>query len=125
MFGEPFVTGILARSRGERKEDILATASEFTPLSVFHHYVKFVRHRMKVDELIVSGGGIHNAFLMQAFKRYFPTVITTDDLGISGDAKEAICFALLANETISGRPSNIPGATGASRPTILGTICLP
>ena len=50
-------------------------------------------------------------------------VITSDHLGVLSDAKEAFAFALLANETIHVRPSNLPSATGASRPAILGKIC--
>jgi anhydro-N-acetylmuramic acid kinase len=64
---------------------------------------------------------------MNALKRYFNgvNVMTTDETRISPDAKEALCFALLANETLTGNPSNIPGATGAKKRTVLGTICLP
>jgi anhydro-N-acetylmuramic acid kinase len=46
----------------------------------------------------------------------------SDEFGIPADAKEAIGFAILANETISGNPSNVPAATGASHPVILGKI---
>lgn len=48
-----------------------------------------------------------------------------ESLGTSSDFKEAICFAVLANETISGNELNIPRVTGSSRKTILGKICLP
>jgi len=44
-------------------------------------------------------------------------------LGVPGDALEAFAFALLANETVNGRPSNLPSATGAHRPAILGKVC--
>jgi anhydro-N-acetylmuramic acid kinase len=46
-------------------------------------------------------------------------------LGLPGDAKEAFAFALLADETLHGRPANLPSATGAARPAILGKICYP
>jgi anhydro-N-acetylmuramic acid kinase len=46
----------------------------------------------------------------------------TDDLGFDGDAKEAVAFALLAAATIRGRTGNLPAATGADRPVVLGKI---
>jgi anhydro-N-acetylmuramic acid kinase len=51
--------------------------------------------------------------------------VPTESLGLPGDAKEAFIFALLADETIHGRPANLPSATGATRPAILGKICYP
>lgn len=127
LFGELFIKQILAKTKGERRQDIIATATEFTALSIYNQYLHFIRKRTRLDELIVSGGGTHNIYLMNALRRYFNgvTVMTTDETGTSSDAKEAICFALLANETIAGNSSNIPGATGAKKQTILGTICLP
>ena len=49
-------------------------------------------------------------------------VILIDDLGVPAEAREALCFAILANETVSGIPSNVPAATGAGRPAVLGKI---
>jgi len=127
MFGESFVEDIQTKTRRANKEDIITTVTEFTALSIYESYLKFIRPKMKIQELIVSGGGVHNFYVMNTLKRYFDSVEirTTDEMKISSDAKEAICFALLANETITGNPGNIPGATGAKKQTILGTICLP
>lgn len=126
MFGEMFVNEVLRLTRGARRQDIIATASEFTPLTVYQQYNRFFGNRFHPDEVIVSGGGSRNMFMMGALKRYFypAHVLTSDDAGVSSDAKEAICFAILANETILCRSSNIPRVTGASEPTILGKICL-
>lgn len=126
VFGKMFVDEILRRTRGARKQDIIATATEFTPLTIYQQYAQFLRKRCQLDELIVSGGGAHNGYIMEALRRYFAPaeIMTSDDLGISSDSKEAVCFAILANETISGNPSNVPRVTGASSPTILGKICL-
>jgi len=49
-------------------------------------------------------------------------LLTSDALGVPGDAKEAFAFALLANETVHRRPASLPGATGAARPAILGKV---
>ncbi|MBP1679655.1 MAG: anmK, partial [Bacteroidetes bacterium] len=70
-------------------------------------------------------GGARNRFFLSELARLFAParVCTADDVGVSSDAREAISFALLANETIHGRPGNLPRVTGADRPVILGKIC--
>jgi len=75
------------------------------------------------SEVIVSGGGAHNGFLMERLRALVrPRVTTSAEFGIDVDAKEAILFAVLAYETFHGRAGNIPSATGAYKPTILGKI---
>ena len=78
-------------------------------------------------DLIVSGGGVHNRFLMAHLHSLLPAarISTTEPFGVHPDAKEAIAFALLAWETFHRRPSNVPAATGARHPVVLGEICLP
>ncbi len=127
LFGKEFVEKLLKYSRGIHSRDIITTVTEFTALSIFESYIRFVLPTISVDEILVSGGGTQNRYLMEALQRYFGKVEikSTDAVQISSDAKEAICFALLANETISGNPGNIPGSTGARKQTDLGTICLP
>ena len=127
LFGGTLVEKIMRKYRGARKVDIIATVTEFTALSIYLGYKKFISKRTKLDELLVSGGGVHNAYLMEALNNYFvnANLLPLDDLGFSSDAKEAICFAILANEAIAGNPANIAGATGAKRRTVLGKICPP
>lgn len=127
LFGKEFVKNLLQNSRGIHSRDIIATVTEFTALSIFESYLRFVLPKISVDEILISGGGTRNPYMMDALRRYFGKMEmkTTDDVQISSDAKEAICFALLANETISGNPGNIPGSTGARKLTALGAICLP
>ncbi len=126
VFGKVFVDRVLHFSRGGRKQDILATATEFTGLVIYQQYARFLRKKCRVDELIVSGGGARNTYIMEALRRYFApaTIMTSDELGVPSDSKEAVCFAILANETIAGNPSNVPSVTGARSSTILGKICL-
>jgi len=130
MFGHQFVEKILKKKTNHvRSEDLIATATEFTALTIYEQFNRFLRKRLNgeiLDELIVSGGGSKNRTMMDALQRYFsPTrILTSDSLGVSSDAKEALCFALLANETISGNKSNIPNVTGATTGTVLGKICL-
>ena len=79
---------------------------------------------MKVDELIASGGGVHNPQIMAYLAAFLPAVAirTSDEFGIDADGKEAIAFAILAHRTWRKRPSNLPPATGAKRPVVLGKI---
>lgn len=127
-YGEGFLSDILKEYQSIPKEDMAATVARFTAFSVWNNYDLFIKNETEIDELFVSGGGARNKFLMKQLKEYFGKKVSIKNvrnLGISSDAKEAICFAVLANETISGNPSNIPRVTGASRETVLGKICLP
>ena len=76
--------------------------------------------------MIVSGGGARNRTLMAMLRqRLTPLGIQlrfSDELGLPSAAKEAVAFAVLAYETWNRRPSNIPSATGARRPAVLGKI---
>ena len=113
-------------------EDELATAVAITTTAI-HRAVDDAEGMLRVpcrwdviDELIVSGGGTHNRAIMQSL-RPFPRggqgpVLTADRFGIPSEAKEAVAFALLGAATLDGVPSNVPSATGAGRPVVLGSI---
>ena len=76
--------------------------------------------------MIVSGGGAQNTYLMERLRALLkPRVATSEEFGIDTDAKEAILFAVLAYQTYHGRPGNLPSATGAHKPMILGKISKP
>jgi anhydro-N-acetylmuramic acid kinase len=122
QYGEAFVKRLLAT--GLAMEDLIATATALTAAAVAEGMDRFVRPRMKVDELIVSGGGVHNPVMMGFLAALIPDVAlaTSSDLRIDPDGKEAIAFALLAYETWRRRASNLPSATGARRAVILGKI---
>lgn len=127
-YGENFLSILFNEFEDVKSEDWLHTITKFTSYGIYRNYQKFIEEETKIDELIISGGGAKNKFLYECLNNDFDKNIEIkiiDDLGISSDAKEAVCFAVLANETISGNPTNIPRTTGASRPTILGKICLP
>ena len=123
----PAMVGAFARARdavggGHRLEDLLKTACTFTAATVAMAVGQFLDPFP--DELVVSGGGVHNATLMALLREHLGgvPVRTTDELGVPADAKEAIAFALLAAATLDGLPSNVPSATGARRPVVLGSI---
>ncbi len=118
----------LAAKQAAAAEDTIATATALTAQSVGLAYSNFLLKKMRhapVD-FIVSGGGARNLTLMQMLREQLEplgcTVQASDDLGLPAEAKEAAAFALLAYETWHRRPGNIPSATGAARPAILGEI---
>jgi len=126
VFGAPFVALTLGEwaRRGERLEDIVATLTEFTAVSIAASIQEYVLPRAKAEEVLVSGGGVHNDTLMRRLRDELEgmTVASLETAGFSPDSKEALAFALLARETVCGRPGNIPGATGARRPAVLGVV---
>ena len=127
QYGERYVARILSRSdsRRARPEDLVRTATILTALSVVDAFHRFVLPRAKVSELIISGGGARNPLLIAQIEAALPgiQVRTSGQLGIPGDAKEAFAFAVLGYETLHRRPANVPGATGAKRPVVLGKVC--
>jgi anhydro-N-acetylmuramic acid kinase len=126
---EEFGTELVAELLGEglSAPDLVATATAFTAASIADGIERFVSPQMHVDELIVSGGGVHNPQIMDRLKRQIPDakVMASEELGVNSDAKEAIAFAVLAYETWHERPSNLPSATGARGPAILGKVVRP
>ena len=114
----------LAEGGGMKKEDLLATAVMLTARSVHRAYEDFVEENCRIEELYVSGGGVRNRTLIALLKDLFAPVPvhTTDELGVPSDAKEALLFAVLANQAIIGVPSSLPQVTGAARRVVLGKI---
>ncbi|MCC6862583.1 MAG: anhydro-N-acetylmuramic acid kinase [Bryobacterales bacterium] len=122
QYGAEFVERM--KRSGLRWPDLIATATVFTAVTIAAGIEKFVKPRMRVDELIVSGGGAHNPRILAHLAGLLPgvAVARTSDFGIDVDAKEALAFAVLAYQTWRRRPGNLPGATGARRPVVLGKI---
>jgi len=127
-YNKSFLSNILkfAKDNQIEKNDIINTLSNYTAYSIYKNYELFINSYSKVDEIIVAGGGIHNKFIMQKLDEYFSSIKVTSisKYDIDVDLKEAIGFAVLANETIKGNPSNMPQVTGAQKPAILGKICI-
>jgi anhydro-N-acetylmuramic acid kinase len=122
QYGREFLEGLTGRI-----EDRIATATAFTPASIALSIQRFVLPRMRIAELYVSGGGAHNPGMMAYLAALLPEIPihVSNELGIDSDAKEAIAFAILAYETWHGRPSNLPSATGARHPAVLGKLTRP
>ena len=128
-FGREFVTDFLRRCRGARKEDVVATATALTAYSIADSVRTLVApsSARRFREMIVSGGGAKNKTLMSMLGSELTglKLRTTDEFGLPSEAKEAVAFALLAYQTWRRVSSNIPSATGAKRPAVLGKISYP
>jgi anhydro-N-acetylmuramic acid kinase len=130
QFGAEYAARFLAacRKKSRKPEDAVNTATGFTVVSIVSAFYWWVHARVKPRpvDLIVSGGGARNPYLMDHLHAHLEspkcTVTTSDALGLPAEAKEAAAFALLAYQTWHHRPGNVPKATGASRPAILGQI---
>jgi anhydro-N-acetylmuramic acid kinase len=123
-FGQSFVAPLVRRFAG-READLVATLTRFVAEMVGDGLRRHVRE--PVDEVLVSGGGTRNPTLMAWLGEVLHPrpVRSIAELGLDPDAKEAVAFALLANETLFGHPGNVPSATGASGARVLGKILLP
>lgn len=125
-FGESWLAPLLS-SHADRLDDLMATLTRFCAEAIRKSYALYVEPKHRIDEVLVSGGGVFNATLMEHLVRLFAPIPVRSiaELGIDPHAKEAIAFAILANETLFGLPGNVPRATGALGPRILGKIVLP
>jgi len=125
QFGRAYALKILtwAKKHRAKPEDVVRTATIFTSLSIANAFQRFILPRTKIDELIVSGGGVRNPLMMVYLAAIlgFP-VIFSGELGIKPEAKEALAFAVLAYESYHGRTNNLPSATGAKHSAILGKL---
>jgi anhydro-N-acetylmuramic acid kinase len=130
QFGREFAAAFLAdcRKTSRKPEDAIATATALTAESIADAIRRWVLPRTASApiDVLVSGGGARNATLLAQIRdRLAPhnsAVTTTDATGLPAEAKEAAAFALLAYQTWHHRPGNIPSATGATRPAILGSV---
>ena len=126
-FGREFVLRFVKRCGRVPKQDIVATATALTARSIADAVQRFViRGHGRFAEHVVSGGGGNNPTLLAMLANELcPLGIklrSSDEFGLPSEAKEAAAFALMAFETWNRRPSNVPAATGAKRPAILGKI---
>ena len=127
MFGEHYTYTLLEKYQDYSKNDIIFTLTWFTAYSIAYHYKKYFIHHHNLDKCIIAGGGAYNECLINLIKRELPEIeiLIQEDLGYSSEAKEAIAFVILGNQTYHMRPSNVPSATGARKSVILGQITYP
>lgn len=128
-FGSSYADDILKRYASSSVENLVATFTEFTAVSVARALTDFVLPRVpNLDLLIASGGGTRNRFLMKVLSQRLTKVgggvnlRVSDDFGIPATYKEAIKFAVLAFAAKRGLANNIPAASGASRFAVMGKL---
>ncbi|MGA7630009.1 MAG: anhydro-N-acetylmuramic acid kinase [Terriglobales bacterium] len=136
-FGREYLSRFLQLCHGAAKPDVVATATALTARSMAEALRRFVmpkfiplataaRSKHGGRQMIVSGGGAKNSTLMAMLQEAVAPLSIglhfSDEFGVPAEAKEAVAFALLAHETWHRRPGNVPSATGAKRPAILGKI---
>ncbi|MBO3803484.1 MAG: anhydro-N-acetylmuramic acid kinase [Candidatus Brockarchaeota archaeon] len=121
-YAERFIS--MAKRRGLGKEDAVATATMLTVETIARGYEDFVFTAGPLDKIYLAGGGAKNSTMVDWLRRRLPNVKIEmfDSLGIPSEAREALYMAVLANEFVLGRASNLPSATGAGRKVILGTL---
>ena len=128
LFGKEKASELYALVKEKRisLNDLIATLLELTLESIAISYERFIFPKWNVSEVILSGGGARNPLFVKKLKKKIDHVkfSTSDDYGIPVEAKEAVAFAVLANELISGNCANLPSATGAERRVPLGKIVL-
>jgi anhydro-N-acetylmuramic acid kinase len=128
-FGPDLLDRIVADARQMKvvDHDLIATVTNLTARSIADACRRFILPRGTVDQLIVTGGGAQNPTLMRMLAAELPNieVITGADVGVDGDALEAVAFAILGYQMLRGRQGNIPNVTGALAPAILGKLTLP
>jgi anhydro-N-acetylmuramic acid kinase len=129
-FGEEYLKRYFINEFGSSPaglRDALATATALTAESISRSIAAFVLPRFPVAECIVSGGGVRNRFLMAQLRarlraRTSVRVRSSTVVGLPPQAKEAMAFAVLAYHTFHSEASNLPAATGARHPAVLGKV---
>ena len=122
MFGAPFVRQLVERHLPQ-PNDLVATLTELTVRAISGAIRRWVAPR-RIDEVLVTGGGARNPTIMAGLRTALaPTRVDTGEaLGIDPDAKEAVAFAALAWAHVHRIPGNVPEATGAEGPRVLGSF---
>ncbi|WP_153463154.1 anhydro-N-acetylmuramic acid kinase [Sediminibacillus terrae] len=125
LFGSSFVDTFMRDSADLSFEDRVATVTAWTAKTIAQSYSSFIESSCNsIDDVVIGGGGSYNPFLMEQLHRYLPnqTVYKHEDFQLSSDLKEAIAFAILGYHCLIGQSNQIPSATGADNPVIMGKI---
>ncbi len=126
LFSEHFLDGLNAKIADGKllAHDALATLTELTAISIMRSF-DFLNPKSSEVEIIVSGGGAFNNYLLERMKAnasQHASISSSDAFGIPAKAKEAIAFAFFAQAFVEAIPIHLPKTTGASRQTTLGSL---
>jgi anhydro-N-acetylmuramic acid kinase len=124
VYGDEFVTRLI-HLHGRADPDLLATAVSFISATIKRAVINF--SRKDIDEIIAAGGGTKNSFLLETLQKdVFPIkVINSDSLGVPSKAREAMAFAIFANNALFGIPNVLPSVTGAHKASVMGKLSMP
>lgn len=124
QFGSQYLHQCLAQAETYKlsPSDLLATLTELTVASIIHSYHTFLPQLP--EQVLLCGGGSRNLYLKHRIEAQLESVqvLTTDEVGLNADFKEAIAFAVLAYWRELGIPGNLPQVTGASKAVLLGDV---
>lgn len=122
-----YLRDALAARREHSYEDLVATVTHAVAKSIIDAFTRFIQPQYEIPYIIVGGGGAKNKTLMKLLRKGLPdvTIFKSDQYGIPISAREAIAFAILGNEAMCNTPANVPRATGARHPVLLGKITPP
>lgn len=120
LFSDAYLDKLLAEARAAdlSSEDTIATLTALTVESISQAIRKYAPD---AEHLFVSGGGAHNRAILEGLRNVSPM----SELGMDVDAKEAVCFAILAHEAFQGVATGMPSVTGARGIAFQGVICPP
>ncbi|MDW0108881.1 anhydro-N-acetylmuramic acid kinase [Sporosarcina aquimarina] len=125
VFGSHFVDQIFGKFGHLDANDLIATVSDWTAVTITDSYKKFLISKgNELDEVVIGGGGSYNPYLLERIAYHLPDVKVGihEDYGISSDLKEAMGFALLGYQCLKGEYNQLPSATGAEHSVIMGKI---
>jgi anhydro-N-acetylmuramic acid kinase len=136
LFGVQFAERAVRGNPGVAPDDLIATATAFTARSIARNLADHVLSRGPVAELLLGGGGARNAYLVGliagelrdaalAAGAQSPRVRLLDETGFPAKTRECVAFALLGHARLRGIPANVPAATGARHPALLGVVVEP
>ncbi|BAS26374.1 anhydro-N-acetylmuramic acid kinase [Limnochorda pilosa] len=125
-FGTGFVDRVfeLAGRHGVEGNDLVATVTALTASSIAQSYREHLLPRGRIDEIVLYGGGARNRTLVRMLEEYLPglRIRMHSEFGVSIEAREALTWAVLADESLLGYPANVPSVSGARHPVVLGKL---
>lgn len=127
VYGDSWVKTLIERCGGTVTVDLLATATEFAALAIADALKRFILPTHPVSRVIAAGGGVNNLFLMERIASAIAPIslVRSDSLGVPSAAREAMAWAILANDTVCGIPTSLPSVTGCSRELVQGKVAFP